>query len=106
MARYAAEDSDPDDDKPHTSIEVILGYVGAMGHGVGSFLLLSPSLAFTVSYGMISVGAVFLQGAITHDWNGPLWNWILAIVIFPVCIFGTVMFYIQQTRELKRFYEQ
>ena len=96
----------PADEDPNRNIEIIMTYTGNMGHAVASILLLTPSLAFTVIYQIISLGAMFLQAYLTDDLNGPIWRYILAVVVFPVCFFGTLMFYIHQSRELKRFYQQ
>ena len=90
---------------PNRNIEIIMTYVGTMSHGLVNILLLAPSIMFTLSYTSVSLGAMFLQAYLTGDLNGPIWKYILAITVFPVCFFGTLMFYISQIRELKRFYE-
>ena len=96
----------PEKDDPTGGIQIVMNYFHLIGHCISATLLLAPSLAFTLFYTAVSMVALVLSAALTQDLTSPLWQYILAITVFPICVFGPTLFYILQIRELKRFFEQ
>ena len=85
--------------------DAMAGYFGFWGHFLCYIMLISPSVSLALFYAVMFVAAVFALAALKGDLDNPHFVNILALTAILV-IYGVTFFFILQTRELKRFFQQ
>ena len=87
------------------SFDSMVGYFGFYGNFLCYVMLMAPSFLLGIFYSVTFVAAVLWLASLRGDLDNPIFISILAVTAILI-IYGCTFFYILQTRELKRFFEQ